>query len=269
MQWDKCALIITSSVHVNTRHTALRDPRERERQYVEAILFFIRETPFQRIVVCDNSGYRYPGELLPLAAKHGKWLELLGFTGSLEAMERQGKGYGEGEIMAHVFLHSRLLAEVEGFLKVSGRLRLTNVEKLLGKANHQRTYFMPVSLIRPRWLVPAAARPCVEVRVYYTTKIVFSAVLLDAYRQVSDDRTYFLEHAYHDALAASSVKVHCFPAAPEIAGMSGSNGWSFKERPGWKKVLIRGISHLGYITPIYNNRGKGARKRGRGAPGTY
>jgi hypothetical protein len=258
MQWDKCALIITSSVHVNTRNTVLRDPGERERQSIEALLFFLLETPFQRIIVCDNSGYTYPGVLPQVATEQGKQLEILGFTGDVEAMERHGKGYGEGEIMAYVLSHSRLLNHVEGFLKVTGRLRLTNAEKLLRKADYRQTYFMPVSLIRPRWLVPAAARPCVEVRVYYTTKAIFRDILLDAYREVSDDRTYFLEHAYHDALAASRVNVQCFPTAPEITGISGSNGWSFKERPGWKKLLIRGISCLGYITPIYKNRGKGA-----------
>jgi hypothetical protein len=155
--------------------------------------------------------------------------------------------------MAYTLAHSRLLTEVEGFLKVTGRLKVINTEKLLQNADARQTYFMPVSLIRPRWLVPAAARPCVEVRVYYTTIAVFRRVLLEAYRSVSDDRTYFLEHAYHDALAASAVTVSCFPAAPEITGVSGSNGWSFVERPQWKKWLIRGISHLGYITPLYKH----------------
>lgn len=251
MQWDKCALVITSSVYVNTRYTALLDAGERERQYFDALEFYIRQTPFQRIIVCDNSGYIYPPSLLRLADEHHKQLELLSFTGDKTAMERHGKGYGEGEIMKFVMSHSRLLQEVEGFLKVTGRLKLINTEKLLRRADHHQNYFIPVSLIRPRWLVPPAARPCVEIRVYYTTKDVFKAVLLDAYLTVSDDRTYFLEHAYHDALASSTVKLQCFPLAPEIIGTSGSNGWSFRERPIWKKLLIRCILHLGYITPLY------------------
>src|SRR6185437_12823188 len=253
MQWDKCALIVTSSVYVNTRHTVLQDARERERQYIDALTFFIRETPFRRIVVCDNSGYVYPVALAQLAVSFGKQLEMLGFTGDKEAMDRCGKGYGEGEIMAYTLAHSRLLARVEGFLKVTGRLKVINTEKLLRKADHRQTYFMPVSLVRPRWLVPAAARPCVEIRVYYIPTAVFRQVLLEAYRGVSDDKTYFLEHAYHDALAASSVNVRCFPAAPEITGVSGSNGWSFAERPGWKKGLIRIIAYLGYIRPLYKH----------------
>lgn len=253
MQWDKCALIVTSSVYVNTRRTVLRDAGERERQYIDALTFFIRATPFLRIVVCDNSGYVYPAALVQLAASCRKRLEVLGFTGDREAMDRYGKGYGEGEIMAYTLANSRLLPEAEGFLKVTGRLKVINTEKLLRKADHRQTYFMPVSLLRPRWLVPAAARPCVEVRVYYIPTTVFREVLLEAYRTVSDDKTYFLEHAYHDALAVSSVTVRCFPAAPEITGVSGSNGWSFVERPGWKKWLIRVISHLGYIRPLYKH----------------
>ena len=256
MQWDKCALVITSSVYVNTRYTVLQDTAEREQQYFDSLEFYIRETPFQRIIVCDNSGYTYPAAMVQLAVAHHKQLELLSFTGDQAAMERQGKGYGEGEIMQFALAHSRLLEEVEGFLKVTGRLKLINTEKLLRKAGHGQNYFMPVSLIRSRWLVPRAARPCVEVRVYYTTKDVFKTVLRDAYREVSDDKTYFLEHAYHDALAASAVKLQCFPVAPEITGISGSNGWRFRERPVWKKILIRCIFHIGYITPLYRLTGK-------------
>jgi hypothetical protein len=256
MQWDNSALVITSSVYVGTRHTVLRDTAERERQYLDALSFFIRETPLERIIICDNSGYTYPEWTTELATAHHKQLELLSFTGDKVTMEKQGKGYGEGEIMAYVLSHSRLLTTVESFLKVTGRLKLMNTEEILGPADDRQNYFMPISLIRPRWLVPAAARPCVEVRVYYVTKEFFRNVLLDAYRQVSDDKTYFLEHAYHDAMAASLTKPRCFPAAPEITGVSGSNGWSFTERPAWKKWLIRTISRLGYITPIDKHRGR-------------
>lgn len=244
-------MVITSSVLVNTRHTVLVDPLERELQYLESLSFFIRETPFQRIIICDGSGYAYPKWTLELAAEHEKQLELLSFEGNKEAMGKHGKGYGEGEIMKYVLAKSRLMPQAEGFLKITGRLKLVNVEEILRRADHRKNYFMPISLIRPRWLLPVAARPCVEVQVYYATKAFFRDVLLDAYLNVSDDKKYFLEHAYHDAIAASQVKVQCFPMAPEITGVSGSNGWPLKERPYWKRLLIRGISYLPYIRPIY------------------
>lgn len=250
MSPDKCALVITSSVYVSAPLTALADPGQREAQYLDALDFFIRESPVTRIIVCDNSGYRYPGSLVPLAASFNKKLELLSFTGNSELVAAYGKGYGEGEILKYLFSNSLLIGEVEGFLKVTGRLRLVNSADLLRRIDPGTNYFMPVSLLRPRFLVPRAARPCLDVRVYYATKSFFREVLLDAYLGVRDKERHFLEHAYYDAIRLSGVKVKCFPVAPEITGVSGSNGWVFKERPPLKKALIRLVHYLGYVKPI-------------------
>jgi len=251
MIYDKCALVIPSSVYVSAPNTSLVDAEERERQYMESISFFIRQTPLTRIIVCDNSGFHYPGSLYNLAQSHNKEIELLSFQGNNELVGDYGKGYGEGEIMQFVLSNSSLIAKVDGFLKVTGRLKLVNTGKLLRDCNHWENYFMPISLLRPRFMVPKAARCCVNTQVYYTTKEFFSGVLLNAYKEVRDKNTFFLEHAYHKAVANSTAKVKCFPVAPEITGMSGSNRWMFKERRWTKKILIKLVSLLGYIRPIY------------------
>jgi hypothetical protein len=248
---DKCALILTSSVRVSAPNTALSDPEEREKQYLDAILFFIKESPLTKIIVCDNSGYRYPTSLYELAASHQKKIELLSFQGDQAKVKERGKGYGEGEIMEFIMAHSLLMREVDGLIKVTGRLKVVNIGKIWERMRPSENYFMPVSLLRPRWLVPRAARPCVDVRMYYTTTVFFNEVLLDAYKEVSDERIFFLEHAYHRAMTLSSRKVKCFPTAPEITGISGSNGWTFSERSPIKKGLIRLASFLGYIKPLY------------------
>ncbi|HEX9511840.1 MAG TPA: hypothetical protein VF939_15220 [Puia sp.] len=249
---DKCALVITSSVYVSAKYTALLDPRQREGQYLDSLSWFIRDSPLTKIIVCDNSGYHYPASLYELAAAHHKEIELLSFSGNSALVKEYGKGYGEGEIMEFVMTHSLLLREAEGFLKVTGRLKVVNIDKVLRHSKASENYFMPVSLLRPRFLVPRAARPCVEVRVYYVTKVFFRDVLLTAYKQVRDDHTFFLEHAYYQAIAQSPAasSVRCFPTAPEITGISGSNGWVFSERSWPKKLLIQLVSHLGYIRPI-------------------
>jgi hypothetical protein len=248
---DKCALVITSSVYVSAPYTSLVDPEKREMQYMDSISFFIRESPLEKIIVCDNSGYTYPESLYNLAKLYNKELELLSFLGNNELVVQRGKGYGEGEIMKYVLSNSAFIKQVEGFLKVTGRLKLVNSAKLLQRCNHWENYFMPVSLLRPRFMVPKPARCCVDVRVYYTTNDFFRNVLLTAYMEVRDNNVYFLEHAYHDAMARSSVKVKCFSTPPEITGMSGSNGWLFKERSFLKKLLIKFVFLLGYIRPIY------------------
>ena len=251
MIYDKCALVIPSSVYVSAPNTSLADAEERERQYMDSILFFIAETPLTRIIVCDNSGFRYPESLYNLAQSHNKEIELLSFQGNNELVADYGKGYGEGEIMQFVLSNSSLIGKVDGFLKVTGRLKLVNTGQLLRNCNHWDNYFMPISLLRPRFMVPKAARCCVDTRVYYTTRIFFTDVLLNAYKEVRDNNTFFLEHAYHKAIAESTINVKCFPVAPEITGMSGSNGWVFKERSRLKKMLIAVVSFLGYIRPVY------------------
>jgi hypothetical protein len=252
MMYDKCALVIPSTVHVSAPYTFLTDPLEREKQYLDSISFFIRETPLLKIIVCDNSGFQYPASLYELARAHTKEIELLSFQGNKELVTNYGKGYGEGEIMQFVLSNSSLIKTADGFLKVTGRLKLLNAEKLLKKCNEQENYFMPVSLLRPRFMVPAAARHCVDTRVYYTTREFFSNVLLNAHLEVRDKNTFFLEHAYYRAIAASGIKVKCFPVAPEISGMSGSNGFMMKERGAVKKMFIRMAAALGYIRPINN-----------------
>jgi hypothetical protein len=253
MSPDKCALIITSSVRVSARYTALIDPVERKTQYIDSISYYIRESPFIKIVVCDNSGHRYPQSLILLARSLNKELELLSFTGEHQLVERYGKGYGEGEIMEYSMANSRLLKEVDGFFKVTGRLKVTNIARLLVMSKTTENYFMPISLLRPRWLVARAARVCVEVRAYYATKAFFREVLLTAYKEVRDDQTFFLEQAYYRAMINApkwSKRIHCFPVSPEITGMSGSNGWTFKEHSLPRQLLIRMGILLGYIRPI-------------------
>ena len=244
-------MVLTSSVHVSAFYTSLTDPGERAGQYMDSITFFIKETPFTNIIVCDNSGYRYPESLHALAESYHKKIELLCFTGHQEMVALYGKGYGEGEIMEFVWKNSALIPQVEGFWKVTGRLKVINIARLLRESHHEQNYFMPVSLLRPRWLVPKAARPCVDLRVYYTTTAFFRDSLMTAYHKVREREVYFLEHAWHDAMAASAVRVKCFSTAPEFIGVSGSNGWMFKERSWWKKKLVKLVSFLGYIRPVY------------------
>lgn len=251
MEWDKCALVVTSSVYVSAPYTALTDPLLRETQYLEALEFFITQSSLAKIIVCDNSGYRYPESLYRLTTSHKKEIELLSFTGNKELVTAYGKGFGEGEIMAFVMANSKLIQTVTGFLKVTGRLKVVNVDAVLQQCRHDQNYFMPISLLRPRFMVPKAARACVEVRTYYATVAFFNDVLLNAYKQVRDHDVYFLEHAYHDAIASSGIAVTCFPAAPEVTGISGSNGWVMKERSRYKKILIKLVDVLGYIKPVY------------------
>ncbi|HXO76324.1 MAG TPA: hypothetical protein VN824_13825, partial [Puia sp.] len=192
MSFDSIALVLPSSVVVSAPFTVLQDPLQRAAQYLDAISFYIHQTPFARIIVCDNSGFVYPEALHQLAAAQGKEIELLSFTGDTALISSYGKGYGEGEILDFVFQNSRLLPKAEGVLKVTGRLKLINAAQIVRNCKAGKNYFMPVSLLRPRFLVPKAARTCVDTKTWYCTKQFFEKTLRPAYKDVREQQVYFL-----------------------------------------------------------------------------
>jgi hypothetical protein len=236
--------------------TFLTDPEERKKQYIDSIIFFISKSPFRKIVVCDNSNYSYPQSLCDLARSHNKELELISFSGNALLVTKYGKGFGEGEILEYVLLNSVLIKQVDAFFKITGRLKLINALELLRQMDEHENYFMPISLLRPQFMMPEAARRCVDVRVYYTTKAFFKEYLLLVYKDVRDKDIFFLEHVYHKAMENVASKVSRFPLAPEIIGMSGSNGWMFKERTWLQKALTRLVNSFGYIHPIYQQKSR-------------
>ncbi len=172
-------LIITSTVYVNSDMTVLTDPLVRERQYVDSILYYLRSPVLSAIIVCDNSGFDFStnAKLVEVAAESGKRTEFLYFISDKDRIAERGKGYGEGEILAHVFRESRLLADAEAsFFKVTGRLLVLNLDTIARKVRSGETYFQRVGLN------PFVNQKKVDTRFYYCNKKII--------RDLADDRIY-------------------------------------------------------------------------------
>ena len=141
-------LIITSTVYVNSGLTVVMDAGLREQQYTDSILFYIGSAAIKKIVVCDNSGFDYSKvERLSAGAKqHGKEIEFLSFQGDKDKIKQQGKGYGEGEIMAYTLKNSRLLGEGSDFFKVTGRVIVLNIDRIASKVVPGEACFQKVTM---------------------------------------------------------------------------------------------------------------------------
>jgi hypothetical protein len=231
------ALIITSSVFVTAGFTVLIDPDIRREQYMSSIEFFIKESVFRKIIVCDNSQFVYPASLQELAKMHQKEIELLSFKGDSELTRLRGKGYGEGEIMNYIFNNSNLLRSVDAFFKVTGRMTVKNVNAIIRFVKNKPCYFMSIPL-RPRFMKPDVQKYCVDTRFYYAKKAFFSEVLINAYNKVNDAAAHYLEHAYYDSIKQSSITPGNFIPVPEIIGVAASQGTVCKERSLIKKLVV-------------------------------
>ncbi len=208
---------------------ALRDEKERLRQYEESIRFFLKSGAFSKIAFCENSNYGAEGfsHLFEIAEREGIELELLSFQGNTQKSCIHGKGYGEGEIMEYVFSHSEIVHGESYFVKITGRLRVDNMKDIVFRMDESRTYFnIPNRTIRDIY----------DTRIYGMSVEQFKRFFINAYDQVTDNEGLFLESVYTRIIQNNKIKIYNFPRYPRLVGISGSGGtiYSYIE---WKSKI--------------------------------
>lgn len=212
-------LILTGTISPagDTEFLKLRDKQERLWQYEESISFFINTKAFSKIIFCENSGY---GEenlcfLVENAKRQGIALEILSFLGNNEKTRIHGKGYGEGEILKYIFENSRLLTDETAFMKITGRLKVDNITKLVSGLQTGQCYFN---------IPNRTHREMYDTKIYVMPTEMFRRLFLDVYNRVMDREGMFLEKVYTTVLLENEISVKNFPYFPRVTGVSASTG---------------------------------------------
>jgi len=195
---------------------ALKDPVERRRQYIKSIKYYIQNTFFKNIVYCDNSGAVADEELKFLADKYQKNFEWLSFVGDSKKCIDCGKGYGEGEIVNYALEHSSIMSQCSFMIKITGRLKVTNLELLLRFAAMDKVQFLPNKTMDRRHYI--------NTRIYMMPIEVYRQCFKDAYLLVDDEKGVFMEHAFGICSDKNAIKYKKFIVCPRIVGGSGSTG---------------------------------------------
>lgn len=218
MNNDKICLIITGCVspYEEIDYLVIDSVEERERQYLDSLKYYIKKTNIKNIIFCDNSGYEEKEEIINLATKYDKKLEWLSFKGNKEAVQKYGKGYGEGEIMAYVFDNSRLLKTCSYFAKVTGRLKIMNFNQVMFFLRKNVNYFE---------YLEATEKGCrVDTRFFVISKEEYLEKLSDLYYNVYDAEGVYYEHVIAKGIVDNDLSVTRFPIIPNVRGTSGSTG---------------------------------------------
>lgn len=237
--------IITGTINpsMQMNQLTLRDENERLRQYEESIHFLLDSGAFSKVIFCENSGYGIEklSHLLDTARNKGIELELLSYQGNVEKACIHGKGYGEGEIMDYVFSHTKIASMEPYFIKITGRLKVNNIEDIVTRIDPEKTYFNIPNRTR---------RDIYDTRIYGMPVLQFKKYFLDVYEQVMDDQGIFLEMVYTQILRETKIKVTNFPRYPRITGMSGSGGivYSYTE---WKCRIRDILSQVNFYKVTY------------------
>lgn len=196
-------------------YLALKDTAERLRQYRESLVYYFQNTNFKCVIFCENSGYPFDlKELEYLAGNTGKEFEALTFIGDSEATRIRGKGYGEGEIVAHALEHSRWAGDIRSFVKVTGRLIVRNLEDIRRRLDASRFYINRL-LIRN-------SPDTLDTRLYAIPNDLYRRHFLDLHKTVTVVRP--LERVFMERAIQEKVAFHCFPRYPEFRGVCGGDG---------------------------------------------
>lgn len=232
--------IITGTIRpsIQMNQLTLRDENERLRQYEDSIYFLLDSRAFSKIIFCENSGYGIEkfAHLPEIAQKKDIELELLSYQGNEKKACIHGKGYGEGEIMDYVFSHSKIARTEPYFVKITGRLKVNNIEDIVTRIDKEKTYFNIPNRTR---------RDIYDTRIYGMPVSQFKTCFLNGYEQVMDEQGIFLETVYTGILKDNKIKVTNFPRYPRIVGISGSGGivYSYTE---WKCRVRDVLSRMNF-----------------------
>lgn len=207
----------------------LRNHRDRLDQYISGLEKIIEAKPEAKIVFCENSGYGTEAfdELLELAKVNNIDLEIMSFEGDSEAVASFGKGYGEGEIMKHVFENSSLAGNDDYFIKITGRLMVDNIADIVKNVDKEKIYFNNPNIHR---------KDIYDTRLYAMPISIFKRFFLEEYKKVDDENGYYLECVYRDVILKNKLPSHNFPRYPRIVGQSGSGGIKY-EYTEWKSKI--------------------------------
>ena len=119
------------------------DPKKREKEYYEAIKFYLEKSDFTTLIFCDNSNYdfSYADELQHIAKEKWKTLELLKFQWDVELVTTISHWVWEAEIFDFVYENSKELHKNKTWFKVTWRYIISNINEIIKKLKEQDCYF--------------------------------------------------------------------------------------------------------------------------------
>lgn len=129
--WSEAPLLLTATIHAASGlvDSTVNDSEQRERDYLAAFRFYLRQPGVQHLVFVENSGADL-SKFRALTESAGKNVELLSFDGN-SFPSSYGKGYGEALLLDRALRESTLLAQAPAFIKTTGRLIVRNLQPLL------------------------------------------------------------------------------------------------------------------------------------------
>jgi len=231
-------ILLTGCINPNGMpFTQLTDISDRQKQYVDAIHFYINNTNC-KIVFCENSNT----DISTLFKNEQDRLEILTFAGNQE--KQRGKGYGETEIIEYALHHSSFIQDDSIIIKITGRLIIINICPILKSLKYKHNFVTCLFHSNLRFA---------DSRIICGTTTFYKEFLKNK-GCINDSEGIFFEHILASTVLESSVCFIPFSEEPLIRGISGTTGELYQEVKTNKKkaILYKGYSWM-QLKKIYHH----------------
>ena len=205
-------LLLTGCINPNGMpFTQLTDTSERQKQYVDAIHFYISNTDC-KVVFCENSNT----DISSLINNTNDRLEALTFPGNQD--KQRGKGYGEAEIIEYALSHSSFILEDCIIIKITGRLFVNNICQIIDSLKYEEDFVTCLFHSNLKFA---------DSRIFCGTTAFFREFLKNK-DQINDSKDIFFEHVLASTVVESPYRFIPFTEEPLISGISGSTGEKYQ-----------------------------------------
>lgn len=214
-------LILTCTIDVGSVVNMVRaDIVERERDYLDALLFWIQSPVFDKIIVIENSASSLEKfKNLLIHNVHNKKIEFLSFDGQYFS-RHLGKGYGEILALKFVLNNSNLLNSSDIFFKVNGRYKIPNISQVINNVRHDSQIYFNLNCN----MTFSDSR-------FFGGDIQFLRTLCEVGERIDESAGVWFEHILASAALHAIADGHHWQfitVQPIIEGFSGTMGTKYK-----------------------------------------
>lgn len=225
-------LLMTGTIdssRFNNTGVVITNTLERLNQYESTIENYIKYSDFDYIVFAENSGYNFNYKKFNMMAKkHNKKFEFLSLDGYYDETLKYGKSYGESRLMTDAIKKSVLINDNDTIFKVTGRIYVKNINKLIQKMKKYDNVF--ISYNKSKYVLTS----------FFKVKVSdYKKILSDSYIDCNDNIDKNIESAFYNRLLKSKLDTKCFKIYPDLDGIVGGLGCRYNKDK--LNLLIRNI----------------------------
>lgn len=227
---------INASVYNNVGNI-IQDVSVRLEQYETSIEKYIRETPFDKIVFIENSGFSFNEEKYKdLATEYGKEFEFISGKICKEEVLARGKSFGDAYLVSEALQKSVLLRNVDLFYKISGRIFLKNADKICKTKKIYRNEFIMYQ-----------GKGWCFTNIFKVNKEDYLTVLNDVYLDCDEKTRNDIEISFFNRLNSSDLSIGSFHVYPFFDGVMGATGENYSGGLG-ERIIRNLMARLHFFT---------------------